>query len=253
MAQIEALVVRMATENRTWGYTRMQGALVNLHHRVSRGTSANILRRHGIEPAPDRQKRTTWQQFLRAHWDVLAAADFFTVEVWTGTGLTRFLVFFVMHLATRRVEIAGIVADPESAWVTQCGRHLTEAGAFLDGTRFLLHDRDPLFSAAFREALATAGVHTVRWPPRSPNINAYAERFVRTIKESCLNHLILVGERSLRRAVGEFVMHYHHERNHQGRHNALLCPEAPSPRRDGPVACRPRLGGLLKYYHRRAA
>ena len=253
MAQIEALVVRMATENRTWGYTRMQGALANLHHRVSRGTIANILRRHGIEPAPDRQKRTTWQEFLRAHWDVLAAADFFTVEVWTGTGLTRFAVFFVMHLATRRVEIAGIVAEPESAWITQCGRHLTEAGAFLDGTRFLLHDRDPLFSEAFREALAAAGVHTVRLPPRSPNLNAYAERFVRTIKESCLNHLILVGERSLRRVVGEFVMHYHHERNHQGRHNALLCPEAPSPRRDGPVECRPRLGGLLKYYHRPAA
>jgi transposase InsO family protein len=242
----------MATENRTWGYTRMQGALANLHHRVARGTIANILRRHGIEPAPDRQKRTTWQEFLRTHWDVLAAVDFFTVEVWTGAGLTRFTVFFVMHLATRRVEIAGIVADPESAWVTQCGRQLTAAGAFLEGTRVLLHDRDPLFSEAFREALAAAGVHTVRLPPRSPNLNAYAERFVRTIKESCLNRLILVGERSLRRAVSEFVMHDHHERNHQGRGNQLLFP-ASAIRGHGRIACRPRLGGLLKYYHRPAA
>jgi putative transposase len=253
MAQIQALVVRMATENRTWGDTRLQGALAHLHHRVARGTTANILRRHGIEPAPDRHKRTTWQEFLRVHWDVLAAADFFTVEVWTGTGLTRFAVFFVMHLATRRVEIAGIVADPESAWVTQCGRHLTEAGAFLAGTRFLLHDRDPLFSAAFGEALEAADVHTVRLPPRSPNLNAYAERFVRTIKESCVNRLILVGDRSLRRAVAEFVTHYHHARNHQGRHNAILFPEASIHRRDGLIGCRSRLGGLLKYYHRPAA
>jgi transposase InsO family protein len=123
----------------------------------------------------------------------------------------------------------------------------------LAGTRFLLHDRDPLFSEAFREALAATGVHTVRLPPRSPNLNAYAERFVRTIKESCLNRLILVGERSLRRAVSEFVMHYHHERNHQGRENQLLVPAAPAIRGHGRIACRPRLGGLLKYYHRPAA
>ena len=145
------------------------------------------------------------------------------------------------------------MADPESAWVTQCGRHLTEAGAFLAGTRFLLRDdRDPLFSAAFGEALEAADVpHRALAAP--PNLNAYAERFVRTIKESCLNRLILVGERSLRRAVAEFVAHYHHERNHQGRHNAILFPEAPIHRRDGPIGCRSRLGGLLNYYHRPAA
>ena len=236
------------------GLYRIQGALANLHHRVARGTIANILRRHGLDPAPERQKRRTWQEFLRAHWDVLAAADFFTVEVWTATGLTRFAVFFVMHLATRRVEIAGIVAEPDSAWVTQCSRHLTDPSeGFLVGTRVLLHDRDPLFSDVFRATLAAAGVRTVRLPPRSPNLNAYAERFVRTIKEDCLNRLILVGERALRRAVDEFVTHYHHERNHQGRHNAILFPAAPIRRHDGPIACRPRLGGLLKYYHRPAA
>ena len=244
----------MATENRSWGYTRIQGALANLDHHVSRGTIANILRQHGIEPAPERQKRTTWQEFLRTHRGVLAAADFFTVEVWTAGGLTRFAVLFVIDLATRRVEIAGILPEPDSAWVIQCGRQLTDpVDGCLRGKRFLLHDRDPRFTDAFGDTLAAAGVETVRLPPRSPNLNAYAERFVRTIKESCLDRLILVGERSLRCAIHEFVEHYHHERNHQGVSNRLLFPAPRTTHSDSPIACRPRLGGLLKYYHRPAA
>ena len=252
-ALIRQWVVRMATENRDWGYTRIQGALANLHHHVGRGTIATILRQHGIEPAPDRQKRTTWQEFLNVHWDVLAAADFFTVEVWTAAGLTRYAVLFVIDLATRHVEIAGIGSEPDSAWVTQCGRQVTDPiDGFLVGKRFLLHDRDPLFTDAFRSTLAAVGVETVRLPPRSPNLNAYAERFVRTIKESCLDRIIFVGEGSLRHAIREFVAHYHHERNHQGRRNRLLI--APTTARgEGPIVCRPRLGGLLKYYHRPAA
>ena len=170
LAQIRQLIVRMATENRDWGYTRIQGALANVGHDVGRGTIANILKRHGIEPAPDRQKRTTWQEFLKAHWDVLAAADFFTVEVWTTAGLTRYAILFVIDLATRRVEIAGLGSEPDSAWVTQCGRQITDAvDGFLMGKRFLLHDRDPLFSDAFRETLAATGIETVRLP-RIPQI-----------------------------------------------------------------------------------
>jgi transposase InsO family protein len=204
-------------------YTRIQGALANLDHHVGRGTIANILKRHGIEPAPERQKRTTWREFLKVHWDVLAATDFFTVEVWTCGGLTRFAVLFVIELATRRVEIAGIVSEPDRAWVLQCGRQLTDAvDGFLVGKHFLLHDRDPLFTAAFRETLAAAGVETVRLPPRSPNLNAVAERFARTIKESCLERVILIGEASLRRAIREFETQYHHERNHQGLKNQLI-------------------------------
>jgi transposase InsO family protein len=202
-------VSSVATENRSWGYTRIQGALANLNLQVGRGTIANILKQHGIEPAPERQKRTTWQEFLSAHWSVLAATDFFTVELWTAGGLTRFAVLFVIDLATRRVEIAGILPEPDSAWVIQCGRQITDpVDGFLVGKRFLLHDRDPLFTDAFRETLAAAGVQRVRLPPRSPNLNAYAERFVRTIKESCLDRLILVSERSLREAIREFVEHY---------------------------------------------
>jgi transposase InsO family protein len=253
MAEIRQLVVRMATENRDWGYTRIQGALANLGHEVGRGTVATILRQHGIEPAPERQKRTTWLEFLKAHWDVLAAADFFTVEVWTARGLQRYAVLFVIELATRRVQIAGIASEPDRAWVVQCGRQLTDVvDGFLVGKRYLLHDRDPLFSEPFREALAATGLETVHLPPRSPNLNAHAERYVRTIKEACLNRMIFIGERSFRRAVAEFVRHYHYERNHQGRSNRLLIADGTG-RRDGPLVCRERLGGLLKYYHRRAA
>jgi transposase InsO family protein len=144
-------------------------------------------------------------------------------------------------------------ASPDSAWVVQCGRQLTDpVDGCLRGKRFLLHDRDPRFSDAFGDTLAAAGVEIVRLPPRSPNLNAYAERFVRTIKESCLDRLILVGERSLRRAIHEFVEHYHHERNHQGVSNRLLFPAATAHTNES-IACRPRLGGLLKYYHRPAA
>jgi putative transposase len=253
-AEIRQLVVRMATENRDWGYTRIQGALANVGHDVGRGTIATILGQNGIEPAPERQKRTTWQDFLKSHWDVLAAADFFTVEAWTATGLKRYAVLFVIELATRRVQIAGIASEPDSAWVVQCGRQLTDAvEGFLVGKRFLLHDRDPLFSDKFRQTLAATGVETVRLPPSSPNLNAYAERYVRTIKEACLNRMIFVGERSLRRAITEFVTHYHHERNHQGLGNMLIFPAGLQKRSDDRVVCRERLGGLLKYYHRPAA
>ena len=254
MSEIRALIVRMATENRGWGYTRIQGALANLHHEVSRGTIATVLRDHGLEPAPDRLKKTTWTEFLKAQWDVLAAADFFTVDLWTSRGLTRFAVLFLIDLSTRRIHIAGITPEPDGAWMTQISRNLTDVGdGFLTGKRFLIHDRDPRFTLAFRETLAAAGVQVVRLPPRSPNLNAYAERFVRTIKESCLDRIVLVGEASLRRAVREFADHYHHERNHQGVGNRLIAPLAEPVNHEGSIACRERLGGLLKYYHRRAA
>jgi transposase InsO family protein len=199
-------------------------------------------------------KKTTWREFLKTHWDVLAAADFFSVDVWTGSGLTRFAVLFIIELSTRRVEIAGITSQPDHVWMSQVSRNLTDASdGFLTGKRFLIHDRDPLFTVAFRETLAAADVTVVRLPPRSPNLNAYAERFVRTIKESCLDRMILIGEGSLRHAVREFMEHYHHERNHQGLSNRLILPLAAQTKGDGRIASRERLGGLLKYYHRSAA
>ncbi len=143
------MVVQLATENRDWGYTRIRGALANLDHHVARGTIANTLKQHGLEPAPERTKRTTWREFLAAHWDVLAAADFFTVEVWMPRGLTRFTVLVLIELSTRRVQVAAITAEPDGAWVTQLTGNATDAvDGFLLGTRFLIHDRDPLFTCA---------------------------------------------------------------------------------------------------------
>lgn len=163
--ELEDLIVRMATENR-WGYLRIRGALANLGHIVARTTIANVLARHGIEPAPERS--STWKDFLKTHWEVLAATDFFTVEVWHPVGLVRYHVLFVMHVATRRVHIAGIAHDPGGEWMEQVARNLTDAfDGFLLNKRYLICDRDPLFTARFRELLEAAGVGTVRLPPRS--------------------------------------------------------------------------------------
>ena len=138
--------------------------------------------------------------------------------------------------------------------MAQISRDLTDVSdGFLVAKRYLIHDRDPLFTDEFRETLAAAGVEVVRLPLRSPNLNAYAERFVRSIKESCLDRMILFGERSLRRAVREFVAHYHFERNHQGLGNQLLFPDRTAAPSSAPIECRRRLGGMLEYYHRRAA
>ena len=254
MDTIHRLIVRMATENREWGYTRIRGALGDLGHQVARGTIANVRKERGLEPAPKRKKRTTWREFLAAHWDVLAAADFFTVEVWTPRGLTRFTVLVLIHLASLRSQIAGISAEPDGPWVTQLMRNATDAeDGFLRHIRFLIHDRDPLVRPAVRDTLPPADVTPLRLPARSPNLNAYTERFVRTIKESCLERMVLIGEGSLRRAVREFVAHYHHERNHLGLDNRLILPLSTVPPPRGRVQCRQRLGGLLNYYYRSAA
>jgi transposase InsO family protein len=226
MEVIADLVVRMARENPCWGYTRIQGALSNVGHRVGRTTVANIIKKNGIDPAPERGKRMTWSQFLRAHWNVLAAADFFTVEVWGPRGLVTFYVFFLIELATRRIEIAGITPGPNEVWMMQISRNLTDpVNGFLADKKFVILDRDSKYSAGFRDLLKGSGVEIVRLPPRSPNLNAYAERFVRSIKDECLDRMILFGERSLRKATREYASHYHSERKHQGLDNRLIEPD----------------------------
>jgi putative transposase len=252
--QIEALVVQMAHENGDWGYRRIQGALSNLGHELARSTIAEILERHGVEPAPERCRKTTWKEFLTRHWELIVAADFFTVEVWTRRGLQRFMVLFFIELSTRKVEIAGIASVANGLWMSQVGRNLTDAiNGVLNGKRYLIHDRDPLFTTKFLDMLADVGVKSVKLPPRSPNLNAYAERFVRTIKESCLERMILFGEESLRTAIHNFVAHYHTERNHQGLANRLISPQSGHLGKVGVVQRRQRLGGVLNYYYRDAA
>lgn len=251
--KVEQLIVRFATENRDWGYDRIAGALANLGHEVSDQTVGNMLKRHGIPTAPERQKTTTWTDFIRNHQEVLAATDFFTTEVWTVSGLVTYYVLFVMHVATRRVQIAGLTPFPTEPWMTQIARNLTMADAgFLMGHRYLIHDRDGKYCPAFDETLTDGGVRPVRLPPRSPNLNAHAERWVRSVKDECLSKLILFGEPVLRTALQAYIAHFHGERNHQGKDNLLLFPREEA-RKIDTVRCRERLGGLLKYYHWAAA
>src|ERR1700680_2616275 len=252
--EVEELIVRMAEENRSWGYDRIVGALANLGHEVSDQTVCNVLRRHGVPPAPARKQTTTWAAFIRAHLAVLAGTDFFTVEVLTLRGLVTYYVLFFIHLESRRVDIAGITVHPDEQWMQQMARNVTMEGwgALLD-CRYLLHDRDTKYTRSFRAIIASGQVEPLVLPARRPNLNAYAERWVRSVKEECQSKVVLFGERSLRRALSEYVEHLHAERNHQGKGNVLLFPRDTNICPEGPVQSRERLGGLLRYYHREAA
>jgi putative transposase len=245
--EVEQLVIRMAEENPSWGYRRIQGALANVAHVIDKITVRNILRRHHLEPAPQHRKAgMSWAQFLKLHWEVLAATDFFTVEVATWHGLVTYYVLFVMELATRRVEVAGITPHPTAAFMQQCARQLTDPfDRFLLGKRYLIHDRDTKFTAAFDSLLKASGVEPIRLPPRSPNLNAHCERFVRSIKEEAINRILMLGERSLYYALQQYLAHYHTERNHQGLGNQLIAPEPEQSHQGGAVVRRDRLGGGL--------
>jgi putative transposase len=250
---IAALIVRMANENPTWGYTRIRGGLEHLGHDVARNTIKAILKNHGIEPAPERRTKMPWKTFLAAHWDALAAADFFTVDALTMAGLVRYVVLFVMKLKTRTVEIVGITHQPNGIWMTQIARNLTDADdGFLRGMQYLILDRDPLYTAAFRDLLRNSGVKPLLLPARSPNLNAFAERFIGSVKSECLHRIVPLGEKHLRAALRAFMDHYHEERPHQGLGNQLIAPKT-ALREQGPVCCRQRLGGVLKFYYREAA
>ncbi|HYY72649.1 MAG TPA: helix-turn-helix domain-containing protein [Candidatus Bathyarchaeia archaeon] len=253
--EIERLVLRMAKENPSWGYDRIVGALANLGHRLSDQTVGNVLRRHGLSPAPKRKQTVSWKAFIRSHRDVLVGMDFFTTEVLTLTGLLTYYVLFFIHLETRRVRLAGFTPYPDQDWMEQQARNMTmEEWGCLRGCRYVLHDRDTKFCESFCELIESGNVKPIRLPARSPNLNSYAERWVRSVKEECLSRLILVGESSLRRALQQYIVHYHEERNHQGKDNRILFPSQTEARRNpGAVRCRERLGGLLKYYEREAA
>ena len=255
-AEIEQLVVRMAKVNTDWGCDRIVGAMANLGYTLSDQTVGNILKRHGIPPAPEHKRSTTWIDFIRAHRSVLAGTDFFSVEVLTLRGLVTYYVLFFIHFDSRRVEIAGITPHPNEAWMKQIARNVTmDEWGFLDSRRYLIHDRDTKFTDTFRAIVTSGHGEPLKLPARSPNLNAYAERWVKSVKEEALSKLILFGEASLRRALCEYLVHYHAERNHQGKDNVLLFPANTKTmsRDDGTVGCKERLGGLLKFYHREAA
>jgi len=252
MRTIADLVVRMARDHPTWGCERIVGGLAHLGHRVAPNTVKRILHAHGIDPSPQRRRRTSWRRFLRAQFSS-TAADFFTTEVWSARGLVTWYTFFVIDLATRAVEIVGSTPSPDEDFMKQVARNLTDTvDGFLREKKFLILDRDAKFSDVFRGLLDSAGVRVIFCPPRAPNCNAIAERFVRSIKSECLDRMIFFGGGSLRRALAEYAMHYNRERNHQGIGNRLIEQGPRKSGRVGEVVRRPRLGGLLNYYERAA-
>ena len=186
--EIEQLVVCMAKENSDWGYDRIVGAMANLGYRLSDQTVGNILQRHGIPPAPERKRTTTWTDFIRAHRSVLAGTDFFSVEVLTLRGLVTYYVLLFIRLESRRVEVAGITRHPNEAWMKQIARNVTmDEWGFLEGCRYLIHDRDTKFTDSFRAIVKSSQVEPLKLPARSPNLNAFAERWVKSVKDECLS------------------------------------------------------------------
>ena len=249
MKAIAVLIVRMAQENSSWGYCRIQGELKQLGHRVAPSTIARVLKDNGIKPAPDRP--SSWKTFLEAHWDEVAGMDFFTTEVWTPCGLVTYYILFVIDLKSRKVHLAGATPNPGESFMAQIARNLTDAvDGFLLGHRFLICDRDSKFSEQFRRILKNAGVYVIRTPHQAPNCNAYAERFVLSIKSECLRRMIFFGEASLHRAITQYLDHYHGERAHQGLANNRI--ESRDVTSVGEIQCRERLGGILKHYYRAA-
>jgi len=243
-------VIRFKKENPRWGYTRIRDYLVHLGYKIGETTVKNILIDKGYDPEPDLTCKTTWKEFLQSHWHVLAACDLFSIELFVKGKLVRYMVFFALHVATRKVEILGVDAQPDGPWMEQIARNVSGEGGFLAGKKYLIHDRDPLYTEKFDSILQGAGVEAVKLPPRSPDLNPHAERFVRSVKEECLALLILSSEEQLRYVLGEYLQYYHHERIHQGLHKII---EPQHEGHQGEIICIERLGGLLKSYHRKAA
>lgn len=251
--EIVDLVLRFKKENPQWGYDRIQGYIVYLGYQISRATVQRILLDHGYHPEPDDFKRTTWKQFLKAHWSVLSAVDFFSVELMIRRVLIRYMVLFAIELSTRKVQIVGIHPSPNGEWMKQIARNMTDCDqGFLRGKRYLIHDRDPLFTQAFKAIVKASGVTSIPTAVSAPKMNAHAERFVRSVKYECLNKMILTSEEQLRHVLDEYLLYYHHERIHKtlGR---IIEPKIEHQAKSGDIVCVERLGGLLKSYHRKAA
>jgi putative transposase len=248
------LVLRLARENPRWGYVRIVGECRLLGVPVSASSVRRILRRHRLGPAP-RRRGPTWTQFLTTQAQGLLACDFFTVDT---VGLTRLYVFFVVEVHRRRVHLAGITAHPTGEWVTQQARNLLMD---LDGPtgrfRFLIRDRDTKFTAGFNAVFAAAGVAVVRIPPRAPRANAYAERWVRTVRSECLDWILIWNQHQLRHVLTEYLRHYDSARPHRS-----LDLQPPTPSRaltlvgsstvEHQIRRVDALGGLIHEYQRAA-
>ena len=250
-AEVEELILRLARENPTWGHSRIHGELAKLGNTLGRSTVRDVLQRHQVPPAPTRQRQpSTWRASLRLHQDQVLACDFFTVET---LFLKTIYVLYFIELGTRRVHVAGCTANPTAAWVTQQARQL---GWQLQDSEiaapYLIRDRDSKFVPTFDAVFQSEGVTIIRTPYRAPNANAVTERWIRSVRQECLNHLLIVGEAHLRRVLDVYVGFYNEVRPHQGLDQRTPIP-ARLPAHQGPIRCRALLGGMLHSYDREAA
>ena len=250
-AELETLIVQLALENPGWGYKKRVGELLKLGYRVGRSTVRNVLKRHHILPAPERRRSRNWRTFVQSHQAQLLATDFFTVEtIWLKT---VYGLFFI-ELKTRRVFLSGCSQHPTSAWVTQPARQVSwELGENQQPPkRFLIHDCDTKYTASFDAVFQSEGLEIIRTPYRTPNANAFAERWVRTVREKCLDPLLIFSERGLHRVLTDYVHYYNTASPHQGLQQQTPLPYIPSPP-DGVIRRRSVVGGLIHDYYREAA
>jgi transposase InsO family protein len=242
--EIIALVIRLKQENPRWGYKKITDQIVYLGYCISQSTVKNILIENGFDPEPDLTVRSTWHEFIQSHLNVLAACDFFTVELLVGKRLVRCTVFFVIELASRKVFFAPLKPQPDGCYMKHIARALTDCeGGFLRDKKYLIHDRDPLYNTnGFSDILKNAGVEPIKLPAQSPDLNAYAERFVKSVKTECLDHLILSSVDQLEYVLEQYSQYYHHERIHQGLGRII------EPKHEiddhAEIRCIERLGGL---------
>jgi transposase InsO family protein len=245
--EIQDLILRLARENPHWGCRKIQGETLKLGLKVSRSTVVRLLRRHALGPPPDNRRSPSWSQFLGQYKDFIWAADFFTV---TTARLRTFYVLFFMELRRWRLMLFNVTEHPHAEWVVQQLRNLFVQHDHLP--RFILHDRDGKFSEEFDAFAQASGTKIIKLPARSPNLNAYAERWVRSVRGECLDQIIVLSERHLRYVLKEYVEYFMKRRPHQGLKQQLPDSTEESPA-TGRVRCRQVLGGLINDYYREAA
>ncbi len=251
-AEIAALIERLASENNSWGYQRIQGELLKLGYRVGASTIRRVLKARKIPPAPKRHTDTTWRQFLHTEASTMLATDFFHVDC--AVTLQRLYCLFVMEAGSRYVHILGVTANPDGPWTVQQIRNLLmDLGDRAAGFRFLVRDRAGQFTASFDAVLADAGIQVVKIPPRSPRANAYAERFVLTARTEVTDQMLIFGERHLRTILAQYEAHYNGRRPHRSRQLRPPRPDHPAADRSQErIQRRPVLGGLINEYERAA-
>ena len=248
--EIDELIVRLAKENSNWGYGKIEGELKKLGYEVPWETVRNVLKRHNIEPAPVRNGSIGWRTVMTHYKEQILACDFFVVE--TITLRTLYVLFFI-EVGTRRVHRAGVTANPNHTWVTQQARQIVwELDEREEPLRFLIHDNDKLIPEAFDTVFQTEGMRIMPIPYHTPNANAFAERWVRSVREECLDHILVVNEQHLLRILQEYVEYYNQARPHQGIEQRSPIPYG-SPPTTGTIRRRKVLGGVINDYYRAPA